>query len=157
MRATRRRMFVLIVVFCALAALVAAAYVWKQNPDQTYTNQKYSFQLELLKDQFSVQQNADESGAEILFIDKEIQDQYPEWGGTVFTVFIYTKDTVQQNPLDGLDGPSYLAENDQYYYGYRMPTDVNYPPSEPDVVERYNELSRYAQGHALNSFALLNA
>lgn len=156
MKSTHKKPFILIAAFCVLAALVAMVYVCKQSLDQSYTNQKYRFKIDLMKDRFTVQQTSDDSGAEILFIDKEIQDHYPEWGGEVFKIVVYTKEKKPHSPFDVLDGPSYLGENEQYYYGYRMPTDVNYPPSESDVVGRYDELGRYVQEHALNSFTILD-
>lgn len=157
MKSNHVKRSILIVVLCVLATLASLAYVLKQSSNQTYTNKDYGFKIDLMKDQFSVQQIDDGHGAEILFVDKEIQERYPEWGGTVFTIFVYEKSSTQENPFDILDAPKYLGENELYYYGAWMPTDVNYPPNESDIVEHYKELSRYAQEHALKSFTLLSS
>lgn len=152
-----KKAFFSIVALCALATLIICVYVFKQNRGQAYVDQDYGFKIDLLEDQFYVQKVTDSGVAEIEFVDKAIQDQYPEWGGKVFTILVYDKSTVSNNPCNSLDGPKYLGENDRYYYVVRMSTDVNYPPSEPDVVEHYEELSNYVQDHAINSFTLLNS
>lgn len=155
MKTNRRKTLIFLVAFCVLATLITCAYAFRQNHSQTYTDQDYSFRIDLPVDQFSIRKVVDNGVAEIEFVDKAIQDQYPEWGGKVFTILVYDKNAVSNNPCDSLDGPKYLGENDRYYYGVRMPTDVNYPPSEPDVVEHYEELSSFVQNHAINSFTLV--
>ena len=74
---------------------------------------------------------------------------------TVFTIFVYDRDVVEENPFDVLDGPTYLGESDRFYYGIYFPTDVNYPPEEPKAAEHYEELSEFARDRAAESFSIL--
>ena len=102
-----------------------------------------------------IETTSDGEGAEISFLDKNIQSNYPEWTGTVFTIFVYDRDVVEENPFDVLDGPTYLGESDRFYYGIYFPTDVNYPPEEPEAAEHYEELSEFARDRAAESFSIL--
>ena len=111
--------------------------------------------LVVMKDQFMIETTSNDEGAEISFLDKNIQSNYPEWTGTVFTIFVYDRDVVEENPFDVLDGPTYLGESDRFYYGIYFPTDVNYPPEEPKAAEHYEELSEFARDRAAESFSIL--
>ena len=102
-----------------------------------------------------IETTSNDEGAEISFLDKNIQSNYPEWTGTVFTIVVYDRDVVEENPFDVLDGPTYLGEGDRFYYGIYFPTDVNYPPEEPKAAEHYEELSEFARDRVAESFSIL--
>ena len=111
MKTNHKKTLIFIAAFCVLAALIICAYAFQQNHGQTYTDQDYGFKIDLPVDQFSIHKVVDNGAAEIEFVDKAIQDQYPEWGGKVFTILVYNKRTVSNNPCNDLDGPKYLGEN----------------------------------------------
>lgn len=151
----RKRTFALAVPL--VLVVLGAIYLFSSGHSeiQTYTDQDHGFCVDLMKDQFMIETTSDGEGAEISFLDKNIQSNYPEWTGTVFTIFAYDRDVVEENPFDVLDGPTYLGESDRFYYGIYFPTDVNYPPEEPKAAEHYEELSKFARDRAAQSFSIL--
>ena len=140
----RKRIFALAVL--VVLGLLGAIYLFSSG---------HGFCVDLMKDQFMIETTSNDEGAEISFLDKNIQSNYPEWTGTVFTIFVYDRDVVEENPFDVLDGPTYLGESDRFYYGIYFPTDVNYPPEEPKAAEHYEELSEFARDRAAESFSIL--
>ena len=151
----RKRIFALAVP--VVLVVLGAIYLFSSGHSeiQTYTDQDHGFCVDLMKDQFMIETTSDDEGAEISFLDKNIQSNYPEWTGTVFTIFVYDRDVVEENPFDVLDGPTYLGESDRFYYGIYFPTDVNYPPEESEAAEHYEELSEFARDRAAQSFSIL--
>ena len=143
----RKRIFALAVP--VVLVVLGAIYLFSSGHSeiQTYTDQDHGFCVDLMKDQFMIETTSNDEGAEISFLDKNIQSNYPEWTGTVFTIFVYDRDVV--------DGPTYLGESDRFYYGIYFPTDVNYPPEEPKAAEHYEELSKFARDRAAQSFSIL--
>ena len=151
----RKRTFALAVP--VILVVLGAIYFFASGHSevQTYTNQDHGFRVDLMKNQFAVETTSGGEGAEIAFLDKNIQSNDPEWTGTVFTIFVYDRDVVGENPFNSLDGPSYLGESDQFYYGIYFPTDVNYPPNESEAADHYEELSRFARDRVAESFSIL--
>lgn len=149
---------ILLILGLCVAALIAVALSFRYfnfSKIQTYTDQEHGFCVDLMKDQFIVEPTVDGEVTEIAFVDKNIKSQYPEWGGTVFTILVYDKEIVKSNPFDWFDGPQYLGESDKFYFGLWIPTDVNYPPDEPEAINHYEELSNFARDHIAESFLLL--
>lgn len=151
----RKRIFVLAVPI--VLVVLGAIYLFSPGHSeiQTYTDQDHGFRVDLMKNQFAIETTSDPEITEISFLDKNIQRNYPEWTGTVFTIFVYDRDVVGENPFHSLDGSEYLGESDQFYYGIYFPTDVNYPPNESEAADHYEELSRFARDHAAESFSIL--
>ena len=151
----RKRTFALAVPL--VLVVLGAIYLFSSGHSeiQTYTDQDHGFSIDLMENQFAVETTSDPETTEISFLDKNIQSNYPEWTGTVFTILVYDRDVVEENPFDVLDGPTYLGESDRFYYGIYFPTDVNYPPEEPKAAEHYEELSEFARDRAAESFSIL--
>ena len=151
----RKRIFALAVP--VVLVVLGAIYLFSSGHSeiQTYTDQDHGFSIDLMENQFAVETTSDPETTEISFLDKNIQSNYPEWTGTVFTILVYDRDVVEENPFDVLDGPTYLGESDRFYYGIYFPTDVNYPPEEPKEAEHYEELSEFARDRAAESFSIL--
>ena len=151
----RKRTFALAVPVVLVVLGAISFFSFRHSEIQTYTDQDHGFCVDLMKDQFMIETTSDGEGAEISFLDKNIQSNYPEWTGTVFTIFVYDRDVVGENPFNRLDGPNYLGESDRFYYGIYFPTDVNYPPDEAEAAEHYEELSRFARDRVAESFSIL--
>ena len=151
----RKRIFALAVP--VVLVVLGAIYLFSSGHSeiQTYTDQDHGFCVDLMKDQFAIETTSDGEGAEISFLDKNIQSNYPEWTGTVFTILVYDRDVAGENPFNRLDGPNYLGESDRFYYGIYFPTDVNYPPDEAEAAEHYEGLSRFARDRVAESFSIL--
>ena len=151
----RKRTFALAVPLVLVVLGAISFFSFRHSEIQTYTDQDHGFSIDLMENQFAVETTSDPETTEISFLDKNIQSNYPEWTGTVFTIFVYDRDVVEENPFDVLDGPTYLGESDRFYYGIYFPTDVNYPPEEPKAAEHYEELSEFARNRAAESFSIL--
>lgn len=151
----RKRTFALAVPLVLVVLGAISFFSFRHSEIQTYTDQDHGFCVDLMKDQFMIETTSDGEGAEISFLDKNIQSNYPEWTGTVFTILVYDRDVAGENPFNRLDGPNYLGESDRFYYGIYFPTDVNYPPEESEAAEHYEELSRFARDRVAESFAVL--
>ena len=151
----RKRIFALAVP--VVLVVLGAIYLFSSGHSeiQTYTDQDHGFSIDLMENQFAVETTSDPETTEISFLDKNIQSNYPEWTGTVFTILVYDRDVVEENPFDVLDGPTYLGESDRFFYGIYFPTDVNYPPDEAEAAEHYEELSRFARDRVAESFSIL--
>lgn len=151
----RKRIFALAVP--VVLVVLGAIYLFSSGHSeiQTYTDQDHGFSIDLMENQFAVETTSDPETTEISFLDKNIQSNYPEWTGTVFTILVYDRDVVEENPFDVLDGPNYLGESDRFYYGIYFPTDVNYPPDEAEAADHYEELSRFARDRVAESFSIL--
>ena len=151
----RKRIFALAVL--VVLVVLGAIYLFSSGHSeiQTYTDHDHGISIDLKENQFAVETTSDPETTEISFLDKNIQSNYPEWTGTVFTIFVYDRDVVEENPFDVLDGPTYLGESDRFYYGIYFPTDVNYPPDEAEAADHYEELSRFARDRAAESFSIL--
>ena len=151
----RKRTFALAVPVVLVVLGAISFFSFRHSEIQTYTDQDHGFSIDLMKDQFMIETTSDGEGAEISFLDKNIQSNYPEWTGTVFTILVYDRDVAGENPFNRLDGPNYLGESDRFYYGIYFPTDVNYPPDEAEAAEHYEELSRFARDRVAESFSIL--
>ena len=151
----RKRTFALAVPVVLVVLGAISFFSFRHSEIQTYTDQDHGFSIDLMENQFAVETTSDPETTEISFLDKNIQSNYPEWTGTVFTIFVYDRDVVEENPFDVLDGPTYLGESDRFYYGIYFPTDVNYPPEESEAAEHYEELSEFARDRAAESFSIL--
>ena len=151
----RKRTFALAVPVVLVVLGAISFFSFRHSEIQTYTDQDHGFSIDLMENQFAVETTSDPETTEISFLDKNIQSNYPEWTGTVFTIFVYDRDVVEENPFDVLDGPTYLGESDRFYYGIYFPTDVNYPPEEPEAAEHYEELSEFARDRVAESFSIL--
>ena len=151
----RKRTFALAVPLVLVVLGAISFFSFRHSEIQTYTDQDHGFSIDLMKDQFMIETTSDGEGAEISFLDKNIQSNYPEWTGTVFTILVYDRDVAGENPFNRLDGPNYLGESDRFYYGIYFPTDVNYPPDEAEAAEHYEELSRFARDRVAESFSIL--
>ena len=151
----RKRIFALAVL--VILVVLGAIYLFSSGHSeiQTYTDQDHGFCVDLMKDQFMVETTSDPETTEISFLDKNIQSNYPEWTGTVFTILVYGRDVAGENPFNRLDGPNYLGESDRFYYGIYFPTDVNYPPNDSEAADHYEELSRFARDRVAESFSIL--
>lgn len=151
----RKRTFALAVPL--VLVVLGAIYLFSSGHSeiQTYTDQDHGFSIDLMENQFAVETTSDPETTEISFLDKNIQSNYPEWTGTVFTILVYDRDVAGENPFNRLDGPNYLGESDRFYYGIYFPTDVNYPPDEAEAAEHYEELSRFARDRVAESFSIL--
>ena len=151
----RKRTFALAVPVVLVVLGAISFFSFRHSEIQTYTDQDHGFSIDLMENQFAVETTSDPETTEISFLDKNIQSNYPEWTGTVFTILVYDRDVVEENPFDVLDGPTYLGESDRFYYGIYFPTDVNYPPEEPKAADHYEELSRFARDRVAESFSIL--
>ena len=151
----RKRTFALAVPLVLVVLGAISFFSFRHSEIQTYTDQDHGFSIDLMKDQFMIETTSDGEGAEISFLDKNIQSNYPEWTGTVFTILVYDRDVAGENPFNRLDGPNYLGESDRFYYGIYFPTDVNYPPDEAEAADHYEELSRFARDRVAESFSIL--
>ena len=105
----RKRIFALAVP--VVLVVLGAIYLFSSGHSeiQTYTDQDHGFSIDLMENQFAVETTSDPETTEISFLDKNIQSNYPEWTGTVFTIVVYDRDVVEENPFDVLDGPTYLG------------------------------------------------
>lgn len=157
MKKTQKKVVFLAAVLFTAVVIIAVVYFafFRTSEIQTYTDQEHGFCVDLKKDQFIVEPTGDGEVTEIAFIDKNIQTKYPEWGGTVFTILVYDKKAVKEDLFAVLEGPQYLGESDKFYYGIWIPTDVNYPPDEPEAMNHYEELSDFARNHVAESFVVL--
>ena len=151
----RKRIFALAVPVILVILGAIYFFSFRHSEIQTYIDQAHGFCVDLMKDQFMIETTSNDEGAEISFLDKNIQSNYPEWTGTVFTIVVYDRDVVEENPFDVLDGPTYLGESDRFYYGIYFPTDVNYPPNDSEAADHYEELSRFARDRVAESFSIL--
>ena len=81
----RKRIFALAVL--VVLVVLGTIYLFSSGHSeiQTYTDQDHGFCVDLMKDQFMIETTSNDEGAEISFLDKNIQSNYPEWTGTVFT------------------------------------------------------------------------
>ena len=150
----RKRTFALAVPVVLVVLGAISFFSFRHSEIQTYTDQDHGFSIDLMENQFAVETTSDPETTEISFLDKNIQSNYPEWTGTVFTILVY-EDVAGENPFNRLDGPNYLGESDRFYYGIYFPTDVNYPPDESEAADSYEELSRFARDRVAESFAVL--
>ena len=151
----RKRTFALAVPVVLVVLGAISFFSFRHSEIQTYTDQDHGFCVDLMKDQFMIETTSNGEGAEISFLDKNIQSNYPEWTGTVFTILVYDRDVAGENPFNRLDGPNYLGESGRFYYGIYFPTDVNYPPNDSEAADHYEELSRFARDRVAESFSIL--
>lgn len=133
--------------------LVTLIVVINQYQNRIYVNNEYGFSIKLSQNDFSIICNEYSNCTEIAFADKKVRQEYPEWDGTIFTLFIYRKDDTLGSPFNSLDGPQYIGENDRYYFGVRMTTDRRCPDS---LEAHYTDLWNFAREYVLESFSALN-
>ncbi len=113
------------------------------SPETIYDNHKYGFSINIPGD-FAEAVRIKEEGNVLYFVDKETQDKYTDViMGVVARIEIYDKKEFTKENLKELEeiyNLKYLGENENYYFGWALATDVQIPPgSQEELHERYLE------------------
>lgn len=129
-----------------ISAVALGAGVGKSPLDVVYENDKYDFSITLSKAFLKDIEIREESNA-IYFIDKEVQEKYPEQiFGVVgrieaFTKAAYTKEEMLE--VGDSYGLRYLGENKNYYFGWSYATDLQVPlDATEQLKEKYRDLEK---------------
>jgi len=141
------RRIITIVGLVILATLLTVFFIkTNQNnpaPDTEYANDKYGFALTLNKD-FANSVEVKEEGRTIYFISRDIQVKQPEMiFGVIGRIEIYSKaESTKETMMEAGDsyGLRYLGENGAYYFGWAHATDVQIPPGDKSLEEKYRAL-----------------
>lgn len=108
-----------------------------------FVNDKYGFAL-TLDEEFNENVVIKEEGQVFYFVSKEIQATQPDMiFGMVGRIEIYNKtEFTEETMMDSGEAYSlkYLGENDRYYFGWAHATDVQVPPGEESLTEKFRAL-----------------
>ncbi len=136
---------------------MAGCYVQRVT-DVVYLNEQYGFSLEMTPE-FYEKTYVREHGHTVYFLHREINRMDPQGTmGTVGRIEIYEKTLYSRDDLQQLTDAynfRYLDENEEYYFGWALPTDVQVPPGVPAKLQtEYREMEQ-AFARSLESFSLL--
>ncbi|NLG33369.1 MAG: hypothetical protein GX550_07600 [Syntrophomonadaceae bacterium] len=114
-----------------------------QLSDVAYENEEYGFAL-TLDGQFNEDVAIEQEGRFFYFLSKEIANNAQSFPfGVVGRIDAFSK--VEYTKEDMLEagssyGLKYLGENEAYYFGWAHATDVQVPPGDEELLERFRAL-----------------
>lgn len=113
------------------------------KPAVEYKNESYGFTLSL-SGEFNDSVKIIEENQVVYFVSKEIQEKQPDnIFGVTGRIEIFAKSEFSKEAmLESGDayGLKYLGENNRYYFGWAHATDVQVPPGDKNLTERFRTL-----------------
>lgn len=130
-----------------LAVLIVFTLTNKQDK-VIYRNENFGFTLLMKEKDFDKFKIFEESSG-VYFCNKDVNEAYPEdMMGTVFRIEIYQKGRFTREDLEELNSIynlKYIGENDEFYFGWAYPTDMQYSPNDERLAKSFKKTTKIAE------------
>lgn len=136
------------VLVVALVVIAAGLLYYYFNPAENgetseYKNDQYGFSL-AMDEEFMESVEIKAEDHTVYFVSREIQAEQPEMVfGVVGRIEIFDKsEFTKTKMLEAGDsyGLKYLGENETYLFGWAHATDVQVPPGEQNLLDKFRDL-----------------